>query len=142
MRISRTGRRSAAVSPRSRRLRWYSGAVMVLATLTTACTAQGSGGEAQGACAITALYKGRTYTQVANVDFSIGKALGPAEYPPCDDTPADDDATGPEPTTAYAVDGLNPRNAIAVRYTSDEVMLLAHHTDGSLPPEVKSLTRG
>lgn len=142
MRISTTGRRGAAMTPRSRRLRWYSGTAMVVATLTTACTTQGGGGEAEGLCAITALYDGRTYTQVANVDFSMGKALGPAEYPPCDDTPGDDDAAGPEPTTAYAVDGLSPRIAIAVRYTSDEVMLLAHQTGGSLPPEVKSLTHG
>ncbi|WP_432165509.1 DUF6281 family protein [Streptomyces sp. bgisy031] len=141
MRISSSSRRNAAKSTRLRRLPWYSG--MVVAALTTACTAQSGGGEAEGSCAIAALYGGRTYTQVANVDFTVGEALGPAEFPPCDDTPGhDDDAAGPEPTTAYAVDGLNPRVAIAVRYTSDEVMLLAVQPGGSLPPEVKTLTRG
>ncbi|MET7519986.1 DUF6281 family protein [Streptomyces sp. NPDC005480] len=123
MRISSSSRRNAAMSTRSRRLPWYSG--MVVAALTTACTAQGGGGEAEGSCAIAALYGGRTYTQVANVDFTVGKALGPAEFPPCDDTPGNnDDAAEPEPTTAYAVDGLNPRIAIAMRYTSRR---LAHH---------------
>jgi hypothetical protein len=121
---------------------------MVVAALTAACTAQGGGGqdgggEAEGSCAIAALYGGRTYTQVANVDFTVGKALGLAEFPPCDDTPGhDDDAQGSEPATAYAVDGLNPRTAIAVRYTSDEVKLLAVRPGGSLPPEVRALTRG
>ncbi|WP_189317997.1 DUF6281 family protein [Streptomyces brasiliensis] len=111
--------------------------------LTVACSAHGGGGEAGGSCAIAATYGGRTYTQVANVDFTVGKALGTAEFPPCDDTPGhNDDAVGTEPTTAYAVGGLNPRIAIAVRYTSDEVMLLAVQPGGSLPPEVKALTRG
>ncbi|WP_328634565.1 DUF6281 family protein [Streptomyces sp. NBC_00356] len=113
-----------------------------MAALTTGCTAQDGGGEVAGLCAIAAKYEGRTYTQVANVDFIVGQALGPAEFPPCDDTPNDGDAAGPEPTTAYAVDGLNPRIAIAIRYTSDEVMLLAVQPGGSLPPEVKTLTRG
>ncbi|MFJ8949170.1 DUF6281 family protein [Streptomyces sp. NPDC102381] len=142
MRISCSSRRNAAMSTRSRRLPWYSGMVMVVAALTTGCTAQGGGGENAGLCAIAAKYEGRTYTQVANVDFTVGQVLGPAEFPPCDDTPNDGDAAGPEPTTAYAVDGLNPRIAIAIRYTSDEVMLLAVQSGGSLPPEVKALTRG
>ncbi|MFF2998221.1 DUF6281 family protein [Streptomyces sp. NPDC057950] len=116
---------------------------MVVVALTTACSPQGGGGEAEGACAIEAMYGDRTYTQVANVDFTVGRALGLAEFPPCDDTPGhNDDAGAPEPTTAYAVDGLDPRIAIAMRYTSDEVMLLAVQPRGSLPPEVKALTRG
>ncbi|CAM5258890.1 hypothetical protein STENM327S_07103 [Streptomyces tendae] len=145
MRISMSSRRNAATSRRSRWLPWYSG--MVVAALTTACTTQGGGGEAEGSCAIAALYGGRTYTQVANVDFTVGEALGTATFPPCDDTPghaddaAGDHAAGPEPTTAYAVDGLNPRIAIAMRYTSDEVMLLAAQPGGSMPPEVEALTR-
>ncbi|WP_330460999.1 DUF6281 family protein [Streptomyces sp. NBC_00820] len=143
MRIRMSRRRDADMSTRSRRLPLYSGMVMVVAALTTACSAQGGGGEAEGSCAIAAVYGGRTYTQVANVDFTVGKALGPAEFPPCDDTPGhDDNAAGHEPTTAYTVDGLDPRIAIAMRYTSDEVMLLAVQPAGSLPPEVKALTRG
>ncbi|MEV4000465.1 DUF6281 family protein [Streptomyces halstedii] len=80
------------------------------------CTAQG-GGEAKGSCAIATLYEGRSYTQVANIDFTVGQALGPAEFPPCDDTPGVDDAAEPGSTTAYAIDGVNPRVAIAIRYT-------------------------
>ncbi|MGW6480491.1 DUF6281 family protein [Streptomyces sp. NPDC055059] len=141
MRIRISRRRDADASTRSRRRVLYSG--MVVVALTTACSAQGGGGEAEGSCAIAALYGGRTYTQVANVDFTVGKALGPAEFPPCNDTPGNnDDAAGLEPTTADAVDGLNPRIAIAMRYTSDEVMLFAVQPGGSLPPEVKALTRG
>ncbi|MFF1400966.1 DUF6281 family protein [Streptomyces sp. NPDC058287] len=141
MRIRISRRRDADMPPRPRRLPLYS--VMVVAALTTACSAQGGGGEGGGSCAIAAMYGGRTYTQVANVDFTAGKALGPAEFPPCNDTPGhNDDAAGPEPITAYAVNGLNPRIAIAVRYTSDEVMLLAVQPGGNLPAEVKALTRG
>ncbi|WP_373298856.1 DUF6281 family protein [Streptomyces flaveolus] len=41
-------------------------------------------GRPEGSCAIAALYGGRTCTQVANVDFTVGEALGPAEFPSCD----------------------------------------------------------
>ncbi|MFE5398948.1 DUF6281 family protein [Streptomyces sp. NPDC056568] len=140
MRSRSTSRRSKAMSTGSRRLPWYSG--VIVAALMTGCTAQGGGGEAEGACAIAALYEGRTYTQVANIDFTVGRTLGPAEFPPCDDTPADGDAAGSEPTTAHAVDGLNPRVAIAIRYTSGEDMLLAVQPGGNLPREVEALTRG
>ncbi|MEU9523344.1 DUF6281 family protein [Streptomyces sp. NPDC048224] len=143
MRTSMSRRRIAAVPTRSRQLPWYSTMVVIAAALTTACTAQGGGGEAEGSCAITALYEGRTYTQVANVKFTLGEELGPVEVPPCDDTPAhNDNAVQSEPTTAYVVDGLNSRVAIAMRYASDEVMLLAVQPGGSLPPEVKDLVQG
>ncbi|MFG2548282.1 DUF6281 family protein [Streptomyces sp. NPDC048594] len=69
------------------------------------------------------------------------RALGTAEFPSCDDTPVHDaDAAKLEPVTAYAVDGLNPRTTIAIRYPSDEFMLLVVQPDGSLPPEVKAPT--
>jgi hypothetical protein len=124
MRISMPGRRGAALSTRSRRLPWYAG--MVVAALTAACTAQGGAGRMvagrpRGHARSRPCTGAAPYTQVANVDFTVGEALGLAEFPPCDDTPGhDDDAQGSEPATAYAVDGLNPRTAIAVRYTSDE----------------------
>ncbi|WP_445524889.1 DUF6281 family protein [Streptomyces cyslabdanicus] len=112
--------------------------VMVVVALTAACSVQGSGG---GDCPIMATYEGRTYTEVANVDFRVGDTLGTAELPPCNDTPgAGADTAGLE-ATAYAVGGLDPRIAIAVRYTPDEVMLLAVQAGGSLPPEVEDLTR-
>ncbi|MFB7110942.1 DUF6281 family protein [Streptomyces sp. NPDC056190] len=109
-----------------------------MAVLTAACSAQGGVAD----CPIAVTYGGRTYTQVANADFSVGDALGTAEIPPCNDTPgAGADTEGPEATTAYAVDGLDPRIAIAVRYTPEQVMLLAVQASGSLPPEVEDLTR-
>ncbi|MGV9281883.1 DUF6281 family protein [Streptomyces sp. NPDC003730] len=143
MRTSMSSRRDTAVPTRSRQLPWYSRMVVIAAALTTACTAQGGGGEAEGSCAITALYGGRTYTQVNNVKFTLGETLGPVEIPPCDDTPGhSDDVARSEPTTAYAVNGLNARVALAMRYTSGEVMLLAVQSGGNLPPEVKALMRG
>ncbi|WP_133888029.1 DUF6281 family protein [Streptomyces sp. BK208] len=131
------------MSTRSRRLPRLAGTVVIAAALTTACTAQGGGGEAGGSCAIAALYEGRTYTQVDDVHFTVGEALGPVEVPPCDDTPGhDDEAVRAEPAAAFVVDGLNPRTAIAMRYAADEVLLLAVQPGGSLPPEVEALTRG
>ncbi|MFF4141930.1 DUF6281 family protein [Streptomyces sp. NPDC001698] len=138
MRVTRSLPRDADRWPRSRLLPLSS--VMVVAVLTAACSAQSGGGD----CPNVATYEGRTYTytDVAHVDFSVGDALGTAEIPPCNDTPgAGADAVGPKATTAYAVDGLDPRIAIAVRYTPDEVMLLAVQAGGSLPPEVEDLTR-
>ncbi|XVV39216.1 DUF6281 family protein [Streptomyces sp. CA-100214] len=141
MPIAISSQRAAAVSPRSRQMPWYSRIVVVAAALTAACATQGGGGEAEGSCAMAALYDGRTYTEVDNVRFTVGAALGTAEFPPCDDTPVHDaDAAKLEPVTAYAVDGLNPRTTIAIRYPSDELMLLVVQPDGSLPPEVKAPT--
>lgn len=126
--------------PRQRLLLAHPVTVMVVAALTAGCSALGGGGEAEGACAIEATYGGRTYTDVAGVDFTVGDALGTVDFPPCDDTPGHpDDAVGHEPATAYAVAGLDPLVAIAVRYTPDEVLLLAVRTDGGLPPEVERL---
>ncbi|WP_320777696.1 DUF6281 family protein [Streptomyces sp. CRN 30] len=102
-------------------------AAVAAAVLTaTACTASGGGGgEAAASCAITATYGGRTYTDATGPDFTLGAALGTAEFPPCLDTPNDPDTTpAHEPTTAYAVVGSDPREAIAVRWDDDELMLL------------------
>ncbi|MEU6542749.1 DUF6281 family protein [Streptomyces sp. NPDC046859] len=141
MRVRLSLPRDADMPTRPRLLPLSSVMVMVVAVLTAACSAQGGGGEAEGDCAIVATYGDRTYTEVANVDFRIGDALGTAEFPPCNDTPSVDDDTAGHEATAYAVDGLDPRIAIAMRYTPDEVMLLAIQAGGSLPPEVKNLTR-
>jgi len=141
MRVTLSLPRHADWSTRSRLLPLSSVIVTVVAVLTAACSAQGGGGEAEGDCAIAVTYGSRTYTEVANVDFRVGDALGTAEIPPCNDTPgAGDDTVGHERTTAYAVDGLDPRIAIAVRYTPDQVMLLAVQAGGGLPPEVEDLT--
>ncbi|MFG2546320.1 DUF6281 family protein [Streptomyces sp. NPDC048594] len=75
MPIAISSQRDAAVSPRSRQMPWYSRIVVVAAALTAACAPQGGGGEAEGSCAMAALYDGRTYTEVDNVRFTVGAAL-------------------------------------------------------------------
>ncbi|CAL9648098.1 hypothetical protein SUDANB15_06517 [Streptomyces sp. enrichment culture] len=140
MRVTRSLPRDDDRSPRLRFPPLSSVMVVAAAVLTAACAAQGADGEAEGSCALTATYGGRTYTGVAGVDSTAGDALGTAEFPPCDDTPGHpDDAGGHEPATVHAVDGVDPRAAIAVRYTSDEFVLLAVRPDGDLPPKAENL---
>jgi hypothetical protein len=99
--------------------------ITAVAVLAAACTVSGGGGEAAGSCAITATYGGRTYTDAAGADFTVGAALGTAVFPPCVDTPNGPDNTVPRgPATAYAVAGVDPRTAIAVRWDEGELMLL------------------
>ncbi|MEU4652775.1 DUF6281 family protein [Streptomyces sp. NPDC023723] len=99
--------------------------ITAVAVLAAACTVSGGGGEAAGSCAITVTYGGRTYTDAAGADFTVGAALGTAVFPPCVDTPNGPDNTVPRgPATAYAVAGVDPRTAIAVRWGDGELMPL------------------
>ncbi|GAA4804880.1 DUF6281 family protein [Streptomyces ziwulingensis] len=117
-------------------------AVAFLAAAAACTVPGGGGGEAAASCAITATYGGRTYTDVGDIDFTLGAALGPAEFPPCADTPNDPGTTvGREPTRAYAVEGVDPRVAIAVRWDEDEPVLLAVRSDDGVPPEIEDLAR-
>ncbi|GAA3481907.1 DUF6281 family protein [Streptomyces yanii] len=140
MRVALSLPRDADRSARSRLLPLSSVIVMVGVVLTAACTTEG---QANGSCAFIATYEGRTYTDVSgHIDFTVGNTLGTAEFPPCNDTPNDGDPELPEPTTAYAVDGVDPRSAIAVGSTPDDVTLVAvQRPDDSLPPEVEALIR-
>ncbi|MGW2832661.1 DUF6281 family protein [Streptomyces sp. NPDC001286] len=106
-----------------------------------ACTADSSDGEDAGSCAYQIRYQGRTYSDVANVHFVVGKKLGDATNPPCDDTGGDikDPA---EAVPAYEVDGLSPEVAIAVGDTPSEAKFVAVYSGSELPPEVKKLLNG
>lgn len=120
------------------------GVLLAVAAMTlsaAACTTEGSdGGEGSDSCAYRFSYRGRMYQDVANVDFAVGKRLGTATHPPCNDTGRQDQAEEPTLTeTAYAVDGISPTVAIAVGSTPEDVMFLAVYSAGELPPEVKKL---
>ncbi|GAA1534860.1 hypothetical protein GCM10009730_50190 [Streptomyces albidochromogenes] len=110
----------------------------------SACTTTGSDGESASSCAFLVEYENRTYSDVANVNFTVGAKIGTATLPPCDDTPNDNDdgRTTPASTTAYAVKGLDPSIAITVDDAPSDVLLVSIKRGEELPPEVKKLIDG
>ncbi|MFD9466572.1 DUF6281 family protein [Streptomyces sp. NPDC060027] len=117
-------------------------AAAVLA-VSVACTPSSDDGTSASSCVFLVDYQNHEYSDVANVDFTVGDKLGPATLPSCNDTPDDDDdAQPPSPTTAYAVKGVDPSIAIAVGDTPSDTRLVAVHSGNKIPPEVKELIRG
>ncbi|GAA3496489.1 hypothetical protein GCM10019016_035900 [Streptomyces prasinosporus] len=109
---------------------------------SAACTSSG-GGRAEASCAFRVEYDERVYADVAGAEFEVGEALGPAVLPPCDDSPGDGDGRpSPEPVVAHAVEGVDPRVAIALDGAPDGVLFVAVGSGGGLPPEVEKLIEG
>ncbi|MFF6787299.1 DUF6281 family protein [Streptomyces sp. NPDC012510] len=109
-----------------------------VAASVAACTSEGNSAEDAASCVYQVTYDGRTYRDVANAEFTVGIKLGAATKPPCDDTGGQDE----EPSTtetAYAVDGISPKVAIAVGDSPDDVQFVAVYSGNELPPEVKNL---
>ena len=128
---------------------WAGHCTRVLLAATTAlsaaaCTADGVGaGEETASCVNRFTYEDRSYQDVANVDFTVGKRLGTATAPPCDDTGRRDDDQEPAATrTAYEVDGVPPGVAIALGDSPEEATLFAAYAGSDLPPEVRELRDG
>lgn len=96
--------------------------VLIAAALfaTTGCTAA----EAENICEYRVTYEGRTYADLSGDDFTVGKKLGSAVIPPCDDTPGDGEVDLEEKTTAYTVEGRDPADAIAVGDSPDDLTLM------------------
>ncbi|WP_369273050.1 DUF6281 family protein [Streptomyces sp. R11] len=95
----------------------------LLVTAAVGCTE--AGGAAEASCAYVVTYANRSYPDVANTDFTVGKKLGTATIPACDDTPNDPpDAVGEQRITAYAVEGMDPAVAIAVGGTPTGAILM------------------
>ncbi|MDG5801402.1 DUF6281 family protein [Streptomyces ossamyceticus] len=88
-------------------------------------------------CLFVVEYAGEGYINRGDADFELGKRLGTARTTYCDDTPGDVDPT-PEPEVyeAYAVKGLDPADAIAVRLSADAELLFMTSLDDDLPQEV------
>ncbi|CAM5280374.1 DUF6281 family protein [Streptomyces chartreusis] len=85
-------------------------------------------GTAAASCAYMVTYADRTYLGTADTDFTVGKKLGTATVPECDDTPNDPEGAVPEGrVTAYAVEGTDPAVAIAVGDTPAEATLMKVH---------------
>ncbi|MEW2757760.1 DUF6281 family protein [Streptomyces sp. NPDC048399] len=109
--------------------------------MSAACTSS-NGGETEASCVFLVHYQNHEYSDVANVDFTVGDKLGPATLPPCDDTPNDDDdAQTPSATTAYRVEGVDPGIAIAVGEEPNDARLVAVYSGNELPPEIKKLIK-
>jgi hypothetical protein len=124
---------------------WVERSVLALLTAAaaaslSACEPAEDSGEAAPSCVYVVTYEGRTYRDVANVEFTVGNELGTATQPPCDDTGGHNRGEEPSTThTAYAVDGISPTVAIAVGDTPDDVKFVAVHPGNELPPEVEKL---
>ncbi|MFI7349865.1 DUF6281 family protein [Streptomyces sp. NPDC049936] len=111
----------------------------VVAVSAVACTSEKNSADDTGSCVYQVTYEGRTYQDVANVDFTVGVKLGAATKSACDDT-GRGGGEEPAPTeTAYAVDGISPKDAIAVGNTPGNVQFVAVYSGNELPPEVKKL---
>lgn len=119
-------------------------ALVAAATVAaSAACASSSGGESEASCEFRVEYDKRMYSDVSNVEFKVGKKLGAAVFPPCDDS--SDDGGGqasPDSTVAYAIEGLDPSIAIAVDDAPDNVLFVAVDSGEELPPEVKKLIKG
>ncbi|MGW0548097.1 DUF6281 family protein [Streptomyces altiplanensis] len=106
------------------------------------CTSS-SGGDDSASCAYRVTYEDRTYGDVANADFRIGKKVGTVSSAPCDDTGSKNQGEEPATeSTAYAVEGLDTDIAIAVGDTPSEAVLFAVDSGEDLPAEVKKLIDG
>ncbi|MES5816604.1 DUF6281 family protein [Streptomyces sp. RG80] len=95
---------------------------------TTGCTVSGSGGEGHGSnsCAGVVTYDGRSYLPTEKSVFTVGERLGNATRKKCDDTPNHPGDTVPGSTTgAYAIEGVDPADGIAVGDTPAEAAPLA-----------------
>ncbi|GAA5005035.1 DUF6281 family protein [Streptomyces siamensis] len=115
---------------------------VVLAALCVACTSSGGDDDVQGAssCAALVEYQDRTYTGAEVGDFKVGDALGAATLPPCNDTGDLDHAT-PTPTTAYAIEGVDPAVAVALEQSPDGVVYV-NNASGKELPEIKKMIKG
>ena len=114
---------------------------MLLAAATfaasAACTSTSvsDGGGSASSCAAVVEYRNHTYSGGEATGFTIGDKLGTAVRPPCDDTPSDDSdgETAPTPTTAYAIEGVDPSVAIALEQSPDNVIYINNDADEKLP---------
>ncbi|MFD6802036.1 DUF6281 family protein, partial [Streptomyces cyaneofuscatus] len=74
---------------------------------------------------------------------SVADKLGTATKPPCDDTGGQNEADEAETLeTAYAVNGISPKVAIAVGDTPEDAIFVVSYSGSELPPEVEKLIDG
>ncbi|MFD3588273.1 DUF6281 family protein [Streptomyces sp. NPDC058683] len=105
-----------------------------LVTMSVACSSSSGGGESTASCAYRVEYQDHMYAGAEGTGFTLGDKLGAATLPPCNDMPSEenDGQTTPTPTTAYAIEGVDPSIAIALKQASDDVIFVNVDSDRKL----------
>ncbi|MET8830677.1 DUF6281 family protein [Streptomyces sp. NPDC004610] len=98
-----------------------------------------SSGESAGSCPAQFIYQGRTYENVANVEFTAADELGVATQPPCDDTGGETPSDPAVEEPVYAIEGVPPAIAVAVGDSPTSARLFAVYTGSEIPEEVRRL---
>jgi hypothetical protein len=125
-------------------LSWALPVAAVVVPLGAGCApSPDDGAQAEASCAYVVEYDGRRYLGWEEATVPLGRSLGPATRPACDDTPGDgDDGEGPVPTTAFAVRGVDPAVAVAVAEDTDTYRLVVAESVEDLSPELRKPTEG
>ncbi|MET9846115.1 DUF6281 family protein [Streptomyces ossamyceticus] len=97
-------------------------AAVVLTPLAVGCAVLGGGGESSASCAFVVDYRDSQYVDVGRVEYALGSKVGTARQAICEDEGGGEedaaDAVAAEDRTvytAYAIKGVDPADAIAVR---------------------------
>ncbi|MFE9024630.1 DUF6281 family protein [Streptomyces sp. NPDC007808] len=99
-------------------------AALVAAAGCTGASTEGVSGSAS--CSGLVTYDSRGYLPTEKSVLTVGERLGTATVAGCDDTPNDSDPGIPESTTgAYAIEGADPTEAIAVGDSPAEAVPMA-----------------
>ncbi|WP_406219411.1 DUF6281 family protein [Streptomyces canus] len=99
--------------------------VAMLAVVVGCSSGDPSGGGAAVSCAGVVTFENRDYLPTQKTGFTVGQRLGTATIAECDDTPGAPGDTIAEGTTgAYAIDGVDPAEAIAVGDSPGEATLM------------------
>lgn len=112
-------------------------AALVTVPLAVGCAALGGGGESSASCAFVVDYRDREYINAGRVEYTLGAEVGTARNSICDDQGGSeedtDDGIPVEDLTvykAYAIEGIDTDDAIAVRESPDgEVSVMVHTTE-------------
>ncbi|SDC03165.1 DUF6281 family protein [Streptomyces prasinopilosus] len=116
--------------------------VAAVTVAVSAACASSSGGGSEASCEYRVEYDKRMYSDVSHAEFKVGEKLGPAVFPPCEDS--SDDGGGqasPDSTVAHAIEGVDPSIAISVDDAPDGVLFVAVDSGNDLPSEVKKLIK-
>ncbi|MDX3521376.1 DUF6281 family protein [Streptomyces scabiei] len=99
-----------------------------------------SGSAAVGKCALVVEYGNEEYIGRGDAKIEPGAKAGLARAVPCWDTPGEvDPSAEPETFQAYEIKGLDPADAIAIRFSADEEPFFMVRVGDDLPPEVEAL---
>lgn len=100
----------------------------------------GDSEEAVGKCALVVEYRNEDYIGRGDAKIELGARAGLARAVPCWDTPGEvDPSAEPRAYQAYEIKGLDPADAIAIRFSADEKPFFMVRVGDDLPPEVEAL---